>query len=208
MNYQIFENLLISHKTTAYQVAKTTGISNTTFTDWKNGRSVPKTDKLTLIADYFGVSTDYLLGKKIINTREIDGYINIKARKMVPVIGEIRAGAPIVTRETTLGYEFADLDNISEYFYLKILGDSMKNTGIINGSLVLFHKQQYADNGDIVACLVGGENATIKRFKKSGNKVYLNPENEDYSPIELSNIDFETGEARILGVATEVKIKL
>jgi repressor LexA len=78
----------------------------------------------------------------------------------------------------------------------------------MDGSLVLFHKQQYADNGDIVACLVGGESATVKRFFKRDRRIYLQPENAEYEPIVLSPIDFETGEARILGVAREVKIKL
>ena len=84
----------------------------------------------------------------------------------------------------------------------------MKNIGMVDGSLVLFHKQQYAFDGDIVACLVGGDSATVKRFLRSGRDVILMPENDDYEPIRLSGEDFEMGEARILGVAREVKIKL
>ena len=84
----------------------------------------------------------------------------------------------------------------------------MKNIGMVNGSIVLFHKQQYAENGNIVACLVGGDSATVKRFRREHKRVFLLPENEEYSPIELSTDDFESGEARILGVAVEVKIKL
>ena len=84
----------------------------------------------------------------------------------------------------------------------------MKNIGMVENSIVLFHKQQYAENGDIVACLVGGDSATVKRFHREHKQVLLLPENEDYQPIELSTDDFESGEARILGVAVEVKIKL
>ena len=127
---------------------------------------------------------------------------------MIPIIGEIRAGSPIITNETILGHEFADVDDVDEYFFLKVCGDSMKNIGMVNGSLVLFRKQQYAENGDIVACLVGGDSATVKRFRRSQKNIYLIPENEDYEPIKLSTDDFESGEARILGVALEVKIKL
>jgi repressor LexA len=126
----------------------------------------------------------------------------------VPIIGEIRAGSPIITEETLLGREFADVDNVDDYFYLKVRGDSMKNCGIIDGSLVLFHKQSYAESGDIVACLVDGDSATIKRFVQEGRRVMLKPENTDYSPIKLSTDDFESGSARILGVASEVKIML
>lgn len=200
MNYEIFENLLALHKTTVYRVAKATGISATTFTDWKNGRSVPKTDKLKRVADHFGVSLEYMLGLE----ERTHGAIERK----IPIIGEIRAGSPIITDETLLGYETAEVSDTDDYFYLKICGDSMKNIGMVNGSLVLFHKQQYAENGDIVACLVGGDSATVKRFRRVGRAILLVPENEEYEPIRLGTEDFETGDARILGVAIEVKIKL
>jgi repressor LexA len=160
------------------------------------------------IADFFGVSIDYLLGSRMGKESEITGYTTAKARRMVPIIGEIRAGSPIITNETLLGREFADVDDVDEHFYLKVCGDSMKNIGMVDGSLVLFRKQQYAEDGDVVACLVGGECATVKRFRRSHKNIYLIPENEDYQPIKLSTDDFEAGEARILGVAKEVKIKL
>ena len=79
---------------------------------------------------------------------------------------------------------------------------------MVDGSLVLFRKQQYAEDGDIVACLVAGECATVKRFRRVHRRILLVPENRDYSPIELTPEDFESGDARILGVAVEVKIKL
>ena len=208
MDYSKFENLLQMNNTTVYRVSKATGISGSTFTDWKNGRSYPKSDKLKKIADFFGVSLDALLGPDSGRSSEIAGYMSVKARKMVPVIGEIRAGSPIITDETLLGREFADVDNVDDYFYLKVRGDSMKNSGIIDGCLVLFHKQSYAESGDIVACLVDGDSATIKRFVQEGKSIVLRPENKDYTPIRLSTDDFESGSARILGVASEVKIVL
>ena len=205
MDYKIFEDLLKSNKTTVYRVSKSTGISASTFTDWKNGRSAPKMDKIKLIADYFGVSLDYMLSGgaagEVIVPRVLGG-------KNVPIIGEIRAGSPIITNETLLGYEKAEVNEPDEYFYLRVQGDSMKNIGMIEGSLVLFHKQQYAEDGEIVACLVGGDSATVKRFKRAKKNIYLVPENEEYTPIKLTTDDFESGEARILGVACEIKIKL
>lgn len=58
--YEIFVKLLDKYGVTAYKVSKATGIGGSTFTDWKNGRSTPKRDKLQKIADFFGVSIDYL----------------------------------------------------------------------------------------------------------------------------------------------------
>ena len=199
MSYRNFENLLKANGTTVYRVAKETGIPASTFSDWKNGRSSPKAEKLKKIADHFGVSLEFL----------IEGRQSAaEALRKIPIIGEIRAGSPIITNESVLGYERAEVDDADEYFYLKVCGDSMKNIGMVHGSLVLFRKQQYAENGDIVACLVGGDSATVKRFRKAQKTIYLIPENEDYEPIKLSTDDFEAGEARILGVAVEVKIKL
>lgn len=201
MNYRNFERLLQVNNTTVYRVAKSTGISASTFTDWKNGRSVPKADKLKRIADFFGVSVDALL--------DGDSPLPRSAKeKNIPIIGEIRAGSPIITNETLLGYEPAEVEDAEDYFYLKVQGDSMKNIGMVDGSLVLFRKQQYAENGDIVACLVGGDSATVKRFFRTRRQIELMPENEDYEPILLSTDDFESGDARILGIAREVKIKL
>ena len=208
MEYRIFEGLLQMNGLTVYKVSKATGIAQSTFSDWKSGRSTPKADKLKKIAEFFGVSVSYLLG----GDEELLGDPRVRrafgARCAVPIIGEIRAGSPIITNETLLGYESADIDSAEDYFYLRVRGDSMKDIGMVEGSIVLFHKQQYAENGDIVACLVGGESATVKRFRREHKRVYLMPENEEYQPIELSTDDFESGEARILGVAVEIKIKL
>ena len=204
MDYSAFEHLLKMNNTTVYRVSKETGIAASTFTDWKNGRSCPKADKLRRIADFFDVTLDELLGAGT-KRRET---VQSRSRGRLPIIGEIRAGSPIITNETLLGYESADVDDEEEYFYLKVCGDSMKDCGMVDGSLVLFRKQQYAENGDIVACLVGGDSATVKRFFKRDRRIILKPENDEYSPIELSPVDFETGDARILGVAQEVKIKL
>lgn len=62
--YEIFVKLLKQRGVTAYKVSKATGIASSTFSDWKNGRSTPKQDKLQKIADYFGVSVDYLVTGK------------------------------------------------------------------------------------------------------------------------------------------------
>lgn len=59
--YEIFLKLLEKKGVTAYKVGKETGIGASTFSDWKSGRSVPKQDKLQKIADFFGVTVDYLM---------------------------------------------------------------------------------------------------------------------------------------------------
>ena len=198
MSYEKFDSLLREKGTTVYRVAKETGIPASTFSDWKNGRSTPKAEKLSKIARFFDIPLEYFIG----------GGTDYSPERSIPIIGEIRAGSPIITNETLLGYEKASVDSADNFFYLRICGDSMKNIGMVNGSLVLFRKQQYAEDGDIVACLVGGDSATVKRFRRSQKNIYLIPENDEYNPLRLSTDDFEAGDARILGVAVEIKIKL
>ena len=211
MDYNIFDDLLKMNKTTVYRVSKDTGIAASTFSDWKNGRSAPKLDKIKLIANYFDVPLEYMLtgdSELLLNDADESERLPFERGKRVAIIGEIRAGSPIITNESVQGYEYAEVGDAEEYFYLRVQGDSMKNIGMVEGSLVLFRKQQYAEDGDVVACLVCGDSATVKRFRRSKKNIFLMPENDEYTPIKLTTDDFESGDARILGVACEIKIKL
>lgn len=76
--WEIFEELLKKNGVTAYRVAKETGIATSTFTQWKNGTSKPKPEKLQKIADYFNVSVDYLLGTE--KDENVQYYLNDETR--------------------------------------------------------------------------------------------------------------------------------
>lgn len=76
--YEIFEALLKERGVTPYKVSKETGISTATLSDWKNGRSTPKQDKLKKIADYFGVSLDYLMTGQEDTEEKKNPYSDIK----------------------------------------------------------------------------------------------------------------------------------
>lgn len=69
--YEIFEQLLQKYGVSAYKVAKETGVTQSTLSDWKRGRSTPKSENMKKLADYFGVSIDYLMtGKKETSDKE------------------------------------------------------------------------------------------------------------------------------------------
>lgn len=70
--YSVFEKLLKINGVTSFQVAKATKITPSTFTEWKKGAYVPKDDKLRKIAEYFGVSVDYLMGIEKLVVDDID----------------------------------------------------------------------------------------------------------------------------------------
>lgn len=180
------------------------GFCPSTVGDWKSGKSRSYTKHLPKIAAYFGVSVDSLLSPGAVpaNVYPAD------KRHKVPILGIIRAGLPVTAEEYREGYDYADVSDPECYFYLRVTGDSMIGAGITDGSLVLIRRQDFAEDGQIVACIVEGDSATLKRYRVQNDTILLLPENPSYKPVILSEKDFETGEAAILGIAIEVKKKL
>jgi repressor LexA len=109
----------------------------------------------------------------------------------VPLMGSTSAGLPILA-EQNIEEEFylpkALLGEQSEVFALRVRGDSMMGAGIYNGDLALVRMQSHANDGDIIVALIENE-ATIKRFFKKTGGVLLQPENPEYSPMQLPGID-------------------
>ena len=124
--------------------------------------------------------------------------------RLVPILGEIRAGLPALAVEQIEGYAAADAAEAEDCFHLRVRGDSMVNAGIRSGDLVLLRRQETAENGQIVACLVDGEEATLKRCRAQKGMVILQPENPNYEPKIVPMEDFQTGAARIVGVAVRL----
>lgn len=85
--YEIFEQLLQKYGVSAYKVAKETGVTQSTLSDWKRGRSTPKTENMKKLADYFNVSLEYLMSGE-----EKEGgekyYLNDETAKMAQDIFE------------------------------------------------------------------------------------------------------------------------
>lgn len=167
------------------------------------GQREPKARVAVEMAEKLGVDVLWLQGYDVPRERRMDEG-QLPGETMIPVLGVIKAGIPAIAQQQIEGYAAADVADPSEYFYLRVSGDSMKNAGIQTGDLVLIHQQSQAENGQIVACIVSEEDATLKRFRRQGDWVILQPENPDYEPRIVPVADFETGEARILGVATKL----
>jgi repressor LexA len=113
------------------------------------------------------------------------------AMRQVPLVGRIAAGAPILADEQvedTLSLP-QDLVGSGTLFALKVKGDSMIHAGILDGDTVIIRQQQTADDGEIVAALVDGEEATVKRLRRRGGRVILEAENPAYGPIEADQVD-------------------
>lgn len=179
---------------------------------WERGESTPNPDALVKMADIFSVTVDQLLGSQSAlqqDSMEADSnFIPYRPTGTIPVLGRIAAGVPISAIEEVEGYEPVTVSDPENCYYLRVDGDSMIGAGIQSGDLVLIRQQPTADNGQIVACKVNGDEATLKRFHQQGTTVLLMPENPNYEPIVVPAKDFDTGYAQIFGVAIEVKRKL
>ena len=99
----------------------------------------------------------------------------------IPVVGVVTAGVPILAVENIEGY--LPWDGEAGCFALRVRGDSMIGAGILDGDRVVVRSQPTADNGEIVVALLG-DSATVKRFRKDGNQIWLLPENPAYQPID------------------------
>ncbi len=100
----------------------------------------------------------------------------------VPVMGRIAAGTPIEaiqTRSHTINMP-ADLLSAGEHFALEVRGDSMIEAGILDGDLALIRRSEAAETGDIVVALIDDEEATLKRFRRRGASIALEPANAAY----------------------------
>jgi repressor LexA len=106
----------------------------------------------------------------------------------VPLVGRIAAGSPILAEEDIeeifpLPTELVGNEPV---FMLRVEGDSMLLAGIFDGDFVVVRRQPEAHNGEIVAALVDGHEATVKRLHREPGRVVLQPENPDYEPIILT----------------------
>lgn len=108
----------------------------------------------------------------------------------VPLIGKVTAGMPITATENIEDYFPLPSHYVGDHnvFMLSVLGDSMIETGIHDGDLVIVRQQQTADNGDIVVAMTEDDEATVKRFYKEKDHIRLQPENSSMAPIILSNV--------------------
>jgi repressor LexA len=107
--------------------------------------------------------------------------------EVIPLYGKIAAGTPIeALRDEGSMIEIPpSMLGRGEHYALTIAGDSMINAGINDGDTVIIQKCDTAENGTIVVALVDDHEATLKRIRRSGNKIILEPENDEYEPRVL-----------------------
>lgn len=182
------------------------GVAQNTISNWENGKRTFDTKIANKIANFFGVSVDYLLGRE--DTTDGPPEPSVPGSKWVPVLGTVPAGMPIEAVEDILDYEeiSPQMAKSGDYFALKIKGQSMEPK-ISNGDVIIVRKQDYADNGDIAVVLVNGDEATVKRINISSEGIMLTPNNPDYDPMFFTNSQIEALPVTIIGKVVELRAK-
>lgn len=188
---------------TMKELADNVGVAESTVCLWENGKRLPDIERLKQVAQFFNVTLDYLLSEREYIGVGENNFFRIDDKNPIPILGNVVAGVPIESQENLEGYIFISYGNNTEYFALRVNGDSMVNVGIKDGSILVVHCQNVAENGDIIVAMVNGEQ-TVKRFKKYNNNIFLAPENLNYDIIPISQND----NFLVLGKVVEVRTQL
>lgn len=119
----------------------------------------------------------------------------------VPVIGRITAGIPMYAQqewEESIVVD-AELYKGENLFALRVKGNSMINAGILHSDLAICTPRQYASDGEIVVALIGGEEATVKRFYARPDHIVLKPENPAYESMHYG-FDEILVQGKVIGI--------
>lgn len=187
-------------------VAAYLGVERTTYVKYENGDSEPSFEMLGKLADYFDVSIDYLLGREGKDPVALLGGFPMEKQGRRPIYGTVSAGlGQYVEGDDFLGFETVDAKyNTEDYFYLRVKGNSMAPL-IGDGDLLLIHKQEAVDSGELAVLLVDGEEGFVKKIEYGHGVVRLISENPYYPPLCFNGQ--EAARVRVVGKVVEMKRK-
>lgn len=197
---KIIKSLRQTQGISQQKLADVLGVSRSTVAMWETDATQPDHELTVKIAEHFGVTTDYLLGKE--NTTHPGKGVK------VPVLGKVVAGIPMEAIEEIYDYEEIDasLARTGEFFGLLIKGDSM-SPKIAEGDIVIVRKQEDAETGEIVIARINGDDACCKRLIKNQQGITLHSFNPDYEPMFFSNQEVIDKPVSIIGKVVELRRK-
>lgn len=183
------------------------GVSTPTVSNWESGTKQPSNKNIQKLADYFGVSTDYILGREENSFEALLGKPSPGAVR-IPVLGRVAGGIPLYTLEEIIDWEEIPKAMVQghEYFALKIHGRSMEPR-ICDGDVVIVRRQQSCENGDVAIVLINGDEATCKRVKFTDHGISLISSNPEYEPLFYTKKEIAELPVEIIGVVVELRGK-
>lgn len=174
--------------------------SFTTIQKWEDGTSIPSLPVIGKVADHYNIPLDVFCNE---NLSEI-----MVLQKKVPVVGTVKTGYGLLAYQNITGYEYVPESESGSgtYFYLDVVGDSMKNARILEGDRVYCRQQSTLENGEIGVILLENDEVTLKRVFFRKNKMILKPENDEMKPLEFSEEEIQQKGIKILGKLIHNKI--
>lgn len=182
-------------------VCRDLDIPYSTFTDWCNANIYPRIDKIEMLANYFDIKKSDLVENK----EKLDMIGNPVTS--IPILGTVKAGYDYLAQENwvgTIDVETSLVGNGKDYFALKVHGNSM-SPALIEDDIVIIKKQNDFENGDIVVAIINGDEATIKKGKKSDSSILLQPLNTAYEPLIFTYDEMKTIPVEIVGIVKQLK---
>lgn len=208
MNERGLRQIDIIHLASPFCKAYNVKLGRSTIQQYITGKASPGQAKIFILAKALGVSEGWLMGfdvpRERTETLASPEVYNPVVHK-IPVLGYISAGLPLFAEEHIEDYTYTEYNGGADYFALRVSGDSMNAAKITEGSLVICRRQDIVENGEIAVVLVGGSDATVKRFRRDGDMVQLIP--QSYNPAhQIQMYDLKTTPIRVLGKVVECKI--
>lgn len=202
----------------ATELSAKTGIAKSSLSEYINGKYEAKQDGVYLLSRALNVSEAWLMGLDVPMERSSDKiseqlrnigamYISNTNLVKIPILGTVKAGYDYMAQENWTGYVDVEKDIIKdgyEYFGLTVTGDSM-SPFLIENDIVIIKKQDDFENGDIVVAIVNGDEATIKKGKKSEAGILLQPLNSNYEPLIFTYDEMKTIPVTIVGIVKQLK---
>ena len=183
--WKIFEQLCADRGKKPNQIAEDLGVSSGTLTHWNQG-NVPSGRMLTKVSDFFGVSTDYLLGKA--KEQSVAGgnsvLLPMEGVRSVPLFETVSAGFGAYADSSRIGFMpvYIKSDYEAENtLAVKVKGDSMFPK-IEDGDTVVVCRDMEWHNGDIVVALIDGDEGVVKRAFRTADHLTLESINPMYPP--------------------------
>lgn len=187
---------------TQAELSKRTGIRASSISDYLNNRYEPKQDKIYLIAEALSVNPGWLSGRDDSSATPKTDPFTLKnivpiEKRMVPIIGQIAAGKPILADEHIEAFLPCDT-GVQADFGLVVSGDSMIGADIHDGDVVFIRSQPIVDDGQIAAVRID-DDATLKRFYKNPDGCTLVSMNPKYPPMVFNSGNCDS--IQIIGLA-------
>ena len=125
----------------------------------------------------------------------------------IPIVGSVKAGYNYLAEENWIGtvdVETSLVGDGKDFFALKVKGDSMSPI-LMENDIIIVKRQDDFENSDIVVALINGDEATVKKAKRSDNSILLQPLNTNYEPLIFTNDEMKSIPVKIIGVVKQLK---